>query len=124
MFLNFPTPPLQKQINLKGLPNTKFSCMRCHWHRMQDFCVQKSIISRRIRSRNQNGFIPWLRGPGYCLMKKNQRLKISWDCPFRRAANISTVSSVAVPEPHPFLSPSRGSRGLTRGLGVLSCWHT
>jgi hypothetical protein len=35
--------------------------MRCHWHHMHDFCVRKSIISRRIRSRIQKGFSPWIR---------------------------------------------------------------
>jgi hypothetical protein len=33
-------PPLTKYINLKGLRNKIFSCMRCHLHRMHDFCVQ------------------------------------------------------------------------------------
>jgi hypothetical protein len=54
MFPTCPTPPLKKYINLKGLPNTNFSCMRCHWHRMHDFCVRKSILYRRILSRIQN----------------------------------------------------------------------
>jgi hypothetical protein len=31
----------KKYTNLKGLPNKKFSCVRCHWHRMHDFCVSK-----------------------------------------------------------------------------------
>jgi hypothetical protein len=52
---NRPTPPLKKYINLKGLPNIKFSCMRCQWQHMHDFCVRKSIISRRFRSRIQKG---------------------------------------------------------------------
>jgi hypothetical protein len=43
----------QKFINLKGLPEWK-----------KKFCVRKSIISRRIRSRIQKGFSPWIRGPG------------------------------------------------------------
>jgi hypothetical protein len=63
-------PTTKKYINLKGLPNKKISCMRCHWHRMHDFCVRKSIISRRIRSRIQKGFSPWI-----CLMKKNRGRK-------------------------------------------------
>jgi hypothetical protein len=69
--LSFPTT--KKYLNLKGLSNNKFSCMRCHWHRMHDFCVRKSIISRRIRSKIQKGFSPWIRGPGGILWwKKNQ----------------------------------------------------
>jgi hypothetical protein len=64
MLLNGPTLPLKKYINLKWLPKQKFSCMPCHWYRMHDFCVRKSIISRRIRSRVQKGFSPWIRGPG------------------------------------------------------------
>jgi hypothetical protein len=64
MFPNCPTPPLNKFINLKGLPNNNFSCIWCHWHRMHDFCVRKSIISRRNWSRIQKGFSPWIRGPG------------------------------------------------------------
>jgi hypothetical protein len=38
--------------------------MRCHWHRVHDFCVRKSIISRQIRSRIKKGFSLWIRGPG------------------------------------------------------------
>jgi hypothetical protein len=62
--------------NLKGHPNEKFSCMRCHWHRMHDCCVRKSSISRRIRSR--------IRGPG-CIVwwKKPRKSKISWHCLFK-----------------------------------------
>jgi hypothetical protein len=55
-------PTTKKYINLNGLPNKKFSCMRCHWHRMHDFCVRKSIISGRIRSRIQKGFRSWISG--------------------------------------------------------------
>jgi hypothetical protein len=55
---NCPTPPLKKYINLKGIPtNNIFLCMRCHWHRMHDFCIRKSITSQRNRSRIQKGFI-------------------------------------------------------------------
>jgi hypothetical protein len=63
-----PIPPLQKYVNLKGLPpNKKFSSTQCYWHRMYDFCVQKSIIFRRIRSRIQKGFSSVNLGPrGYC----------------------------------------------------------
>jgi hypothetical protein len=81
-----PTPPLKKYINLKGLSNKKFSCMRCHWHRMHDFCVRKSIISRRIRSRIQKSFSSWIRGPGgtgIVSFKKNRGSKISWHRPFK-----------------------------------------
>jgi hypothetical protein len=39
-------------------------CMQGHWQRMHDFCVRKSIISRRMRSRIQKGFSPWIRGQG------------------------------------------------------------
>jgi hypothetical protein len=75
MFPNCPTPPLKKYINLKGLPNKKVSCMRCHWQRMHDFCVGKSIISRRIRSRIQKGFSPWIRGPGGIVWWKKPRVE-------------------------------------------------
>jgi hypothetical protein len=61
--LSYPTPK-KYTIFLKGLPNKKCSCMRCHWHRMHDFYVRKSIISRRIWSRIQKGFSPWIRSPG------------------------------------------------------------
>jgi hypothetical protein len=33
----------------------KIYSIKCHWHRMHDFCVRKSIISRRIWSRIQKG---------------------------------------------------------------------
>jgi hypothetical protein len=75
MVPNCPTPPLKKYINLKGLPNKKFSCMRCHWHRSHDFCVRKSIISRRIRSRIQKDFSPWIRGPGGIIWWKKPRVE-------------------------------------------------
>jgi hypothetical protein len=77
-------PPLKKYMNLKGLPNKIFSCMRCRWHRMHYFLVRKSIIYRRIRSRIQKGFNPWIRGPGGIVWwEKKRRSKISWHCPFK-----------------------------------------
>jgi hypothetical protein len=69
--LSYPTT--KKFIN--GLPIKKFSCMRCHWHRMHDFCVRKSIITRRIRSRIQKGFSPWIRGPGGIVWWKKPRVE-------------------------------------------------
>jgi hypothetical protein len=73
--LSYPTTK-KIYINLKGLPNKKCSCMRCHWYRMHDFCVRKSIISRRILCRIQKGFSPWIRGPGGIVWwKKNRRSK-------------------------------------------------
>jgi hypothetical protein len=56
-------PHSKKYINLNWLPNKKFSCMRCQWLCKHDFCVRKSSISRRIRSRIQKGFRPWISGP-------------------------------------------------------------
>jgi hypothetical protein len=76
--LSYPTST--KYINLEGLPNKKILCMWCHWHRMHDFFVRKSIISCRIRSRIQKGFSPWIRGPGGIVWWK---MKISWHCPFK-----------------------------------------
>jgi hypothetical protein len=38
MFPNFPTPPLKKYINLKGLPNKK---ILCQWHRITIFAFEK-----------------------------------------------------------------------------------
>jgi hypothetical protein len=83
MFSNCPTPPLKKYINLKGLPNKK---ILCQWHRMHDFCVRKSIISRRIGSRIQQGFSPWIRVQGVLFDEKNRSSKISWHCPFKSRA--------------------------------------
>jgi hypothetical protein len=81
-------PTTKKYINLKGLPNKKFSCMRCHWHRMHDFYVRKSIKSQRIRSRIKKGFSPWIRGPGGIIWwKKTRGSKISWHCPFKDLAS-------------------------------------
>jgi hypothetical protein len=77
-------PTTKKYLNLKGLPNTKFSCMRCHWHRMHDFCVRKSIISRRIRSRIQKDFIPWIRGQGGIVLCKNRGSTSHDSVPFRQ----------------------------------------
>jgi hypothetical protein len=68
-------PTTKKYINLKGLPYKNFSCMRCHWHRMHDFCVRKSIISRRIRNRIQKFFSPWIRGPGGIVWWKKPRVE-------------------------------------------------
>jgi hypothetical protein len=62
-----PPPPLDKYINLKGLPNTKISYMRCQWHRMHDFCIRKSIISLQILNKS----------------------KISWHFPFDNSKNSS-----------------------------------
>jgi hypothetical protein len=76
-------PTTEKYINLKGLPNKKIFSMRYHWHRMHDFCIRKSITSRRIRSRIQKGFSPWIRGPGGIVWWQKQRVKISWHCPFK-----------------------------------------
>jgi hypothetical protein len=75
----FSYPPLKKYINLKGLPNKKFSYMRFHWHSMHDFCVRKSIISRRIRNRIKKGFSPWIRGPGGIVWWKNPESRKSRD---------------------------------------------
>jgi hypothetical protein len=58
--------------------------MPCQWHRMHDFCVRKLIISRRIRSRIQKRFSPWIRGPWGIVWWKNRRSKISWHYPFPR----------------------------------------
>jgi hypothetical protein len=69
--LSYPTT--KKIEKFKRLRKKKFSCMRCHWHRMHDFFVRKLIISRRIRSRIQKGFCPWLREPrGYCFYEKTE----------------------------------------------------
>jgi hypothetical protein len=66
-----PWQPL-KGISIKNIYVPEFSyptttCMRCHWHRMHDFCVRKSIISRRIRSR--------IRGPGGVICWKKPRVE-------------------------------------------------
>jgi hypothetical protein len=50
-------------------------CMRGHWHRMHDFCVRKSIISRRIRSRIRKVFSPRIRGPGVLFDEKTEGRK-------------------------------------------------
>jgi hypothetical protein len=50
----------KKRYKFKGATLQKFSCMLCHWHRMNGFCVRKSSISRRIRRRIQKGFNPWI----------------------------------------------------------------
>jgi hypothetical protein len=71
----FSYPTTKKYINLKGLPNKKFSCMLCHWHRMHNFCVQQSIISRRIQSRIQKVFSLWIRGPGGIVWWKKPKVK-------------------------------------------------
>jgi hypothetical protein len=60
MFANFPTPPLQKYINLKGSPNKSF------------FCIRKSIISRRIRSRIPKVFSLWIRVTGGILFDEKK----------------------------------------------------
>jgi hypothetical protein len=82
----------KKYINLKGLPNKKFSFMRCHWHRMHDFCVRKSSISRRIRSRIQKGFRPWIRGPGGIILWKKTEGRKSLDTVPLNAANSDPTS--------------------------------
>jgi hypothetical protein len=71
----FSYPTFKKYINLKGLPNKKMLCMRCHWHRMHEFCVRKSIISRRIRSRIKKGFSQWIRGPGGIVWWKKPKVE-------------------------------------------------
>jgi hypothetical protein len=82
-----PTPPLKKYINLKGLPNKIF----VHWHRMHVFCVRKSIITRRIRSRIQNGFSPESGVQGYCLMKKTEGRKSRDNVPLNLIPTITGV---------------------------------
>jgi hypothetical protein len=72
----------KKYINLKGLPNKKCSCMRCHWNRIHDFSVRKSIISRRIRSRIQKARESGAQG--VLFDEKNRGSKISWHCPFKK----------------------------------------
>jgi hypothetical protein len=57
-------------------------CMRCHWHRMHDFCVRKSIISRRIRSRIQKAFSSWIRAQGALLDEKKPRVENLVHFPF------------------------------------------
>jgi hypothetical protein len=49
--------------------------MRCQWHRKHYFCVRKSSISRRIRSRIQKGFSPWIRGPEGIVWWKNPKVE-------------------------------------------------
>jgi hypothetical protein len=83
MFPTCPTPSLKKNIYLKGLPNKKCSCMRCHWRHMHDFCVRKSIISRRIRSRIQKGFTPWIRAQGLLFDEKTEGRKSRDTVPLR-----------------------------------------
>jgi hypothetical protein len=46
-----------------------------NWHRMNYFCAQKLIISRRIRSRIQNGFGPWIRSQGVLIDLKTEGQK-------------------------------------------------
>jgi hypothetical protein len=73
--LSYPASPLPKYINLKGLPNKEFSSMRGQWHCMHDFCVRKSIISRRIQNRISKDFSPWIRGPGGIVWWKNPEVE-------------------------------------------------
>jgi hypothetical protein len=81
IYQNIYVPHHYKNIyKLKGLPNKTYSCMRRHWHRWHDFCVWKSIISRRIR-----GFSPWIRGPDDIVWRKNRRSKSRETVPFTYA---------------------------------------
>jgi hypothetical protein len=75
--------PTTNSMNLKGIPNKKCSC---HWNRMHNFCVRKSIISWRIRSRIKKGFSPWIRAQLVLFDEKNRGSKISWHCPFNSVA--------------------------------------
>jgi hypothetical protein len=68
--------------------------MRCHWHRMHNFCVRKSIISR---SRIQKGSSPWIRGLGDIVWWKNRGSKISWLCPFKRKTKDFEIISACLP---------------------------
>jgi hypothetical protein len=91
MFPNRPSPPLKKYLNLKGLPNKKCSCMKCHWHRMHDYCVRKSIISRRTLSRIQKGVSPWIRGPGVLFDEKKEGRKSRDTVPLISGATITEI---------------------------------
>jgi hypothetical protein len=79
IILNWPTPPLKKYINLKGLPNKTCSCMRCHWHRMHDFF---SFENRSYLGEFEAEFKKALAresGAQEVLFdEKNRRSKISW----------------------------------------------
>jgi hypothetical protein len=114
------TPTLQKYRNLKGLPNKTFSCIRCHWYRMHDFCARKPIISRRIRSRIQKGFRPWIRGPGSIVWWKNRRSKISWHCPF----NATSMTTKTIREEFWLLKPNSLAISLTLDLDIWICLLT
>jgi hypothetical protein len=90
MFPNCPTQLLKVYMNLKGLLNKKFSCMQCQWHRMHDFCVRKSIITRRIRNGIQKGFSPWIKGPGGIVwFKKTEGRKSRDTVPLNTETNVS-----------------------------------
>jgi hypothetical protein len=72
MFPNCTTPPLKKYINLKGLPNKKFSCMRFLTPHARFLCSEIDHISANS-IRIQKGFRPWIRGPGGIVWwKKNE----------------------------------------------------
>jgi hypothetical protein len=63
MYVNCPNPPLQNDINLRGLTNKTISCMWCHLRRMHENQRLKSRISSRIKSRIPKDFRPSIRGP-------------------------------------------------------------
>jgi hypothetical protein len=60
----------------------------------------------------QNRFNPWIRGPrGTVWWKKNLRIKISWDCPFKMV-NVT----------YTFFNCSFNSTINGRILGLIKCW--
>jgi hypothetical protein len=86
IFPNCPTPPLKNTVYkfLKGLPNNKFSCMRCHWHRMTVFAFEnRSYLGEFEAEFKKALFSPWVRGPGGIIWWKNRGSKMSWHCLFK-----------------------------------------
>jgi hypothetical protein len=73
MFVNFPTPPLQKYINLKELPNKNFSSETRSYPGDFEAEFKKPLASKR----DPMGIVWW----------KKRRSKISWHCPSKVQSN-------------------------------------
>jgi hypothetical protein len=64
-----------EQYNFRTTSEKLTSYTKRHWRRMHDFCVRKSIISRRVRSIFQKGFSPWIRVPGGIIWWKKLKVE-------------------------------------------------